>query len=289
MNAPVSAAGHIAAAEAFHDNAVHTGGRGGLKDILFRSGTAFDKPHPARQRVWMDTLAADRTPAPADAVAAHGPHRPPFHGPEGLRQGGMLLFHVLRRMDAVTHDDEYAHTLCTRIGGVLHRSQQIGRAVGRQVRSAAHGPGEDHRLLRAEHCVQQEGCLLHGVRAVGDDEAVRLVREAVDRMRQPEHDLRRHEFAGDIGKFPDLNVRPVCKARRGGGQLLPADRRHEPARFAVLPHGDGASGGDDTDLFHGLPFTKWSLRTYPGPDFPRAAGTCGGNPPYTCSPISTGR
>ncbi len=79
------------------------------------------------------------------------------------------------RIDVLVHGhgDAQARGIVRR--RLTHGVQQVARAVGVRIRSAALRPHHDNWLIRIQSQVKKVCGLLHGVRSVGDDHAVNIL------------------------------------------------------------------------------------------------------------------
>ena len=105
---------------------------------------------------------------PPDRIFFHEAQRPGVSGGKRVESVGVVLLDI-----ACTVDDTGAHgddALCQRIERNRDRIQDVLGSIGRQRGRGAHGAGEDHRLARLQHRLQEPGRLLQGIGPVGDDD-----------------------------------------------------------------------------------------------------------------------
>ncbi len=95
---------------------------------------------------------------------------------KSINGGGMHLGHMPRGMNGGVHDQQDTPAPGGRTGSHLHGLVKIGRAVRGDGVRRTHGARQDYRPAVRQRLFQEEGGFLHGVRAVGDDHAVRGIR-----------------------------------------------------------------------------------------------------------------
>ena len=180
-------------------------------------------------------------PVPQDAQ--HGV----IDGGEGLEALGVGLLSPGAQDDLAVEDDADAgHLRRGGAEGVL----QVDLGVCGVEADGLLGAGEDDGLGAAlDEVGEPGGGVGHGVRAVGEDEAVVLLVVLPDAAGHPEPVL-----GGDVGavQVQELHAVHPAELRDGGDmaqKLLRAELGGEAA-FRQL-RGDGAAGADEQDAFHG--------------------------------------
>ena len=138
------------------------------------------------------------------------------------------------------------------VGGGGHRVVQVARAVGADRRGRPHRADQHHRLVALDHQVQEVRGLLHGVGAVGDD-------DAVDVVARPARSLTRLASFSQTASFMSwlpmlatcspVSVGELVDVGHGLDQVLDLEgaRLVAVARTGRLGAGDGAAGGEDLD------------------------------------------
>ena len=151
----------------------------------------------------------------ADAAVARGAEQAGAGGNESLHIGGAGLRDVARAVEVVVQGDDGAPAPGVGIGGHRHRVEEVQRTVGAQGGGGAHGARQHHRALGLDHEMQEVSGLLGGVRAMGDDDAVCLIRgeQCVDPCSELQPQRSRSCPGCRLGRAVRPSVRPHSAVR----------------------------------------------------------------------------
>ncbi len=169
--------------------------------------------------------------------------RTPTGGGEGSGSQGLGLAHPPGLPRQSVEHQQGAQATPVRAGGDRQRRRQVAGAVRRGAVEGTLGTGEDDGSVVLVDEVQQERRLLHGVGAMGDDDAVDAV---IQRRTHPAGEAgqvrQRERVAAPAAHILDLDALPAQTA--GLQQLRASGAGQESLRRAAA--GDGAAGGDES-------------------------------------------
>ena len=251
---------HVPVAVAGNHDAFGAAGHGTLYLVRRHVGAGVHDIHPGQGRhafhgkFALVGVLSERPPEIGGLPIVDGPDQSIDGRDKGFHRRRIGFREGMGPVDTVVHHHQDPSPARLGVGGNGNRVVKVQRAIRADGCGRPHGPGHDHGFFAFHGQVEKMRRLFHGIRAVGDDNAIRGTagEEFVDPAGQLNHDREGHVLGTDVGDLLPVHIGQRVDSRHRVDHGVDA---HLPGGISGLcpgfgGAGNGTAGGQDDDFRH---------------------------------------